>query len=1064
MVNTSNIERGNSSAPIDSDALLTSLNGGLNTIAGDLNLNRGDTPLCYNVDITDSGHVKSRDGTQTVVRYASSIDEGSIVVPYTTKSGVPLLFQKVNTGLYVFFLRAVGDKDVRNYGSQYLTFLNVWASYAASLKPDFVITNELAPRLIFTLGNHVPIQFQIIEADIVVTEASSFNTIDFDSVLYEHATTGQLLLINTSDSNDDNVYVDISSVSYSAGTLTVTTTQSFDAGTYNLTLIFITWQWICQGILLSGSDVYQSVTRFHSDRTDVSVPVPTDLIRNTSQIANTNRYPIIPYKSSTRGDYYTIDSDASPALWNEFAFSSGIVYSESANSDRVPPGISHITFGDVRDTDTGNDPDLPEEVHFIKAIRLDFDDDADSFTADVTVVVDTQVATEVNSGNLATNTTDWGESYVIRSNVTDTTLWSNSSVAANGAAYKYITFDGSVDVGVAATATIEIIYPADNNFNGSGSVAAWDAKPRVGYAVPWYGIQEHASYVLGSFPRTVELVEGRLALGGFPTDQLKIVLSDVRGTSPLGRDFYNYSIANNDLSAFNPMQVLISSNENDARITALGVAAGNLIAFTERTCFRVYGGSAALSPTNSFVSLVARTGCVNSNALVGIENSIVFLSLGGLFRIAPSIEIGDFSVSILSSKVNTQMKSRNNIQCGWVAYDPSANKILVGVTQDDDSVIATECYIYSTVRDAWTTYRTINGYWMCSTAAYIEVDNKPFTFFFMGWDANNTDLQDSMLVSYPWNRQLDFGLNVNIDNTTDWASLVSSRFNSYPQVVSSFSPTTDFNLNFILLDDFRASKFVNHKDVKALIDGNPLVFGETFFKSSEFNYSIGTTISTGQTLQLHPINEDDAYPIEVYRNNIKVPYDELTITLDDTVAGVTDLATVDFVSAPDANDRIFIGLSIPKMYVTPIQVRGEITGRKQSLDAFLLLRNVDFHDRYFTTDLNTDVSQAPNQLVGVWKKEVNINVAKVVSPGEISELLLSTSVAENAAGSNSLMFDFSSFDADASGDQTDDYTRVGVNVRGSQEIMQFYFYEYGSKVFELIAYQITSNKYGRGTL
>lgn len=1036
--------RENSNAPIDSNALVSSISGGLNTVSGDLNLPRGDSPLMYNVDVTESGHIKTRDGSQSVFVWSGGDEfnlEGTVLIPYVTKAGRTIVFQKVDNSMYVHAFLSEREKYIGT--SEFVTsFNNVWPTYMNGIQPDYVVTNEITPRIIFTSGICNPIQFTLVEATVTVTSGTTFNTFDIESTLLEFASNDDVVI--WTDGDDPRI---ANSVSYSGGTLTVTV-PSKAAGTYTFDFVYISWQWLCQGIQLTGSDVYQSVTRFHATETDKTIPIPIDMLRNLEEIGNTNRFPIIPYKTSTRGDYYTIDSDASPADWDEFSFSSGsIVYSESRNSDRIVPGISHITFGDLRDTDAGSDPDNPEEVHLIRAIRLDFDDDAASFTnSDVIVLINGVEATEINASNLGSNTTDWGESYTLRSNVTDTTLWSSSSVSSNGGTCKYVTFDGSVDVGISSSAVIEILLVDVNSYLGSGAVASYSSVPRIGYATPWHGIQEHASYAKGSFPRTVEIVGGRLAIGGFPQDPLRVVLSDIKGINPNARDYSNFSIARENLESTDPVLVAIDTNEADSRISAMGVAAGNLIVFTTKSCFRVYGGSNALTPTSVIVSLVARTGCVNSRSVVGIENTLVFLSLGGVFRLAPSIEIGDFAVRLLSDRINTEVKNRNNITAGYVAYDPSNNRLFVGVTDNINSVISNKMYVYSFVRQAWTEYRTVNGYWMSASAAFMEIES-PFMLFAMGWDAVTPSSKTNELISYPYEYPSDF------THIASWASITGFGYHEMPSLYESQSLTDNEILDAYELTTFRMSPFSNHEDVKVQLDGVDLTYLTQVIKTNESQLTVNRVTSSGSTLTLYPINDEGRYPVSLFVDNVYVEDDELTFTYDTTTV------EVNFVESPTSSQIVRFGYSIPYMYTTPIQVRNNLQARKRTDDMYVMLRNIDYQTRFVESEVNSAASQTVSQIVGNWKVQVNCNIYKVVDFSEIQN-----SIRQNdAVGPNTLFWDLGAFDSDANHRQSDRYTRVGVAMKGSSNTMQIFIHAYDYKVFELIAYQLIATNLSRST-
>lgn len=1033
----------------DDVSLVRNLSGGLNTVSGDLAIPEGDVPYLVNVDINDSGHATTRPGTEFRGSFAATGDPldpvtiaGAISVPYTSKAGRNFSILKVGPSLYVYWVEATNGSEITR-ASLVMTKANIWNNAGSSIKPDHAVTNESSNRIIFTSGINVPVQLQFIEFSDVVTEGVAFTTIVVTSPRYANATTSSVLVWVGGEQKT------VSNVSFNSGTNELTITiPSTAAGTYVVEVVFITWQWYCEGILLQGNQVYDSVTRFHSAETDKSIAVPTDLLRNYQAITDDNiLYPTIPYFSSNRGNYYTYDATRKPDTDDEFAFSSGIAYTAALNSDEIVPGISHITFGALRDDVMGS-TDPPEEVHLIRAIRLDFNGDSESIQAqNLVVLINGTAATRVDSTNIASNTTDWNESYVGRAvPVTASQFYSNTSIAAAAgtSVVKYITFDGSESIGIPSTSIIEVIHAVvPSSFIGSSANATINQlAPADGNAVPAYGIQEHADYAVGSFPRTVTLYQGRLTFGGFPADPLKVITSEVVGTSPTGYDFINYSIAWENLEGTDPVVTRISTNQNNATIAAMGTLIGNLFVSTIEKTFRISGVNGPLTPTSVQVFTAGDVGAVNAQSMVGVENTLVFLSLAGVYQIAPSLELGDFSVNLLSRKINTEVKNRNNIIAGWVTFDRISNRLYVGVDNLGDSTVATELFVYNFNRAAWFPYTAYYGYWYCSNAAFIDLGN-PFVLFLM--PSTRKDYVELSIVFFPYFYATDF-TRVGTPN-----ALNAAGWDQFPLVEDNITVTNNEVRDTYVIQNFQLSEFAGINDATVILDGEELVFATEFRKLDETQIDITRVFSIGASLIIRPRNVLGNYPILLYLDNIAQEIVGLTFNSSASTVTVT-------LNTGDTNTIARTGTSIPCFYTPPVLARNSIIGRKLSTDVFLVLLNANFQDKFREADVNSASSQDALTLIGNWKRKVNIGISKVVSPGDVDFV----DNEAQALGFTELYWDLGSFDSDSNARQLDKYSRINVSVKGSQDFFQVFFYTYGqAEVFELIAYELVSGNLAR---
>lgn len=1019
-----------SSAPVDSNAL-QSFSGGLNTAGGVVSLPRGDSPYMWNTIVNDRGHCETRGGTRSLVASTASV-LGDCSYIFRTPSGRVMLARKIATFLYVFFLSV--DVDNQRYATQ-IWVDEVFPDSATDDKVDFVYTSESIPRLIMTSGVSAPHQLSIAEFQTEVDEGSTWTTFTIDSELLEYANVTQCTVFV----GDTRVVV--SGVSYSGGTLNVTLpTQAAFTGT--VTLLWLTYQWWCQATLLEGKDIYDTSLRFNTESTDTAVEIPINLLRNAVQFDNGN-YNIRVLSSTDRSDTYTNVAGGGVSAADEFSFSSGAIYESGKN---VPNGLGFVTFGG--NEASGN----PSEVHYVKQIRPRFNNsDTTAGTSNLVVRVNGTDITYRSSSNITsnefTNTDSKGESFTLRerSSIYD----EDGGVIAAGGTWEFVDFGCAEEVGVDWNSVVEVVWVDKTGVTSSGSVSGVCpvGKLRNGYAVPAYGIQEHADYSSDSLsmPRNIALFQGRLVFAGFPGRPNRVVFSEVFGTSISSYQFQNFQTLEEQASSTSPVFSELASDEPYGFITTLASSAGSLLVFTEQRVLRVYGGSDnPVSATSVISTVVANVGCVNRFSAVAVDNAVYFLSQSGVYRVAPSLEIGDFAVRLVSLNVNNQLKHPNNSLAAHLNYDSLNERLYVAVADSFDAKIATRMFVYYVPVDAWTEYTTFYGKWYStSTSCYdgIVLSQTAFEFDNEGAIRSHTLVLDQ---------------NINVDFMRYG---VNSSVGDLTQVSETITVSTGAELSgYFQITSFRMCEFLGVEDIGVYRGTERLTFGTDFRKLSENEIVITTPIFLTDELTFFPVDENGDYPF-VYSKvleDLEYSVDVLNPTVDGYVNWSTD-------ETVDDTTWTYTAYEIPYYVASPVFIRNDLNGQKWARDTFVLLSNRNFQEKwsfvnasvYESTFNDEEVDLA--SVVGKWRYPVAIRIGKIFNAVDY----VTTAHSDDRLKS-SYDWDVATFDIGASWKQSNRLLRLGYNIKGVDDTMQVFFSCYSkNKRFEIVAYQLIAQELKR---
>lgn len=1003
----------------DSNVLVAELAGGLNVTSNGLNTPLGDSPVMTNCYVNESGNVQTRPGTQWLTELNDSSTIGYCGMSYKTKAGRDLIVIKDKTDIRLYQFIAT-ENSINKSFDLVMTKTNVWPEIAANIRFDYVVTNEPNSRIIFTTGISTPVQLQFVETSGVNTLAAASNQLTIQNTLLANSSTTNLIVWA------NGVRYNINSVSYNInGTLTINIDTILPMGTYFVDVVNITWQWWAEAMLLEGKQLYQSRTRLDTDLNDLSVATPIDLIRTTAQIAP-GAYNLIPYRTTVHGNNYSYNNSKQPLAFTQFVFSQGITYDPADNND-VVPGTSHVTFGQISGSDTLS------EVHFIKAQEMPFNGDTGITGDDLLVLVDDEVALQ-NTNNSNPLGSDFGDSYYLRNDppggnpaifYTTTDIVPNSNTTS-----KYLAFDSTPFVGLPFDSLVKIINTNDNDFAGTAATSNYfNALTNFidGNLFPAFGMSEWADYSVGSFPRTCELFQGRLVFGGFPNRPLQVVFSNTFDSSEPGVFFNNFAVANEDLESTDAISVFLSSVQNDAAITGVITFGGSLFAFTRNKTIRLFASTGSVEPNDITSSVIASVGALNFACIELVDNSVIYLGANGLYQLAPSIQIGDFTIRPASAKITSLLKNINNGNVAWISYNSNDNEMLVAVTDDDSSLVATRLFYLSLFREAWAEFTLFYGRFNTSFGITVRA-NQVFTILSIPRQTASIGTEFD-LVSYPYFYPTD----VTKEITT---SVTQLDFDII--VVEEQNYVT--NSNIIPLG-YKLAPLSVLQDIAVTANDQLLTFNKDYVKTVNSSaIEISEYPDSNATLRHHPIDSTGHYPVSIYKDNIRQTDFTLTVT--------TSMVRANVAFANPNNSVKRYGYTYPAIFITPLLVRQTITAPKSLKHLYVLLYNQQYTEVYDSSDLNTAVSQPVEELVGVWKREIGLRVAVKQDRGSQRSNSTQTLI--------DLSYDIGRYDIDAISVQSSEYGKIAYALKGLVNHFQAVYYSYSPNVWEIVAYELNT--------
>jgi hypothetical protein len=693
--------------------------GGLYTQASPLSVPEGYSPAMENVFLNRRNNIRTRFGTQELL---ASIPENSYLYVIRTKFNVTLLITKEGLDLNVYRITEVTDKELNCELLE--SFTNVWSEEAELSVPDFILLSGAQPFVIITTGTNTPVQVRIAERQIVNRTPSAVLTLQ-NEVEFSSAVSSDIIVIR------NGVILPTSDYTFSGNQIILgaALTGVFD-------ILYIGWYWFTEAAASYGFQLAQTVSRFNTGPSDLSLAIPLDLLVGIRPVPLTEgALALYPYKNGLRAG--SLNYLNPPVAENDFTYSGGS-FRTTENSEKILPGISHVTFGAVNADET----DI-SELTFVRGVNLNFFNGSDRLPAtSFNVFVDDELSTF----SLGAAAGDYGDAY----NVFDAGF---VEVVSDTDLASYVMFQATANVGLTYGSVIRTLRrsaaPTSSNVSIIGS-AANNNSNTLPYAVctrgnPWplYGIQEHADFRNGSFPSTVELHENRLVFSGFPGNSDRVVFSAVLDTTIVDDFYSDFQISEQEGLDVNA--VVLDINTTDASgITAIKSASGTFFVFTMNAVYLVSGGERGITPSNKFVTQIAGVGAVNSRCVIVINNSVLFLSRSGIYGLAQSFDAaGGWRVQPISEPVNDRMQNPANSEVAWMTFLPNEDTLYVCVAEEGTEE-ANDLYLWKQDINSWSKFTDYTGFWRSSSGKFADLTQN---YLLMA--------KQGRLISYPYKYPID---------------------------------------------------------------------------------------------------------------------------------------------------------------------------------------------------------------------------------------------------------------------------------------------------------------------
>lgn len=1055
MSETQNYERRAFSYQVENDTAILSNNfGGLNVVATPTNLPYEDSPILLNCITDISGAVFKRKGTHVLNYNSGASCVGSVMVPVTTGLQFNLVVVKSGTGLNIY-------EVVNDTATQVMSKANVWTAAASGVRPSYILTSEVEPRIIFATGVNTPVQLKFTEQQQTFANTSQTSVTITNATRYTNASTSNLL-----------VYVNRVrqtgwSVSYAGGSLTINNLPAFPAsGTSTVVVDFISWQWWAEGTYWLGNSYYQDSVRANANiGFDVNVTVPSTINSNLDSPNVSNPSAVINvYKNNTRNSTFTYQSNNQPSTATQYSFSDGQYYVAGSTAFTNPSPFD-VTFGAL-------DGSTAYNVSFIRKRQTGFLFGNGQTVANTLVLVD-GVAQAQSIQNGAGNDLIY-KSYTVYNS-------SGTLITTTNTPYTYIGFEAST-LGIPAQSRVQVI---DTQPTYVGSNAQTTNNVYLdGGIITAYGFGQFADYNSGIFPRSVAFYQGRLVWGGFANNPMLLLFSIVYDSLGLGFNYAFYQVDSTQTAATSPFTVTLPLDANDRTVTCVEHQ-GYLFAMCRKSVYRLNGGPGQpITFSNRNANYLGNVGICNEQCIVKTDVSVMYLSDTGLYDLLPQIENQEYKPIERSVKIRTRFGVTLNPAyelLPWVRFSSTDRLVYVGAATLGELSTTRELYVYNTYRDSWTQYDTPSGFSCSHAGEYVDRGNG-INFGAIGsWLRSSNVPSDTVFFKFNGPRYIDWhqaGIATGVGDTYQLPPVPSISYTTaakqltYPIAfsktgkLSSFfvHPTTDVNDLVVTLNSART--------------GNQTVtlnFQQDYFKLPNGDLYLAADPGAGATLTIslsppNPVtapsafgNGNDDYSF-VFVDNVPVggPSSQLTGSYSVSSTGLISSIT----TAPPAgtggassganvalaaNAVVEYGQRYLAIYTTPMFTQQQLPAFKRVLKAYAFMDNQFGQVLYQPSYVNSNDSQDPAQLLGLYTQRLDCNFTVIYSNDE------SGATTSDIYGFSDLVWDDASFDIQPSAQQFQPYQLFKAPIhQGVGYSYQLMIWDYDEATFRLVGYQIVA--------
>jgi len=1024
------------------DSIQSNNFGGLNTTANPINCPYSDSPFLTNISVDISGNVNKRRGTYLLYNSVTPT-QGASMMPFTTGLGYNHVVVKSGSTLFLF-------EVINDVATIIMSKTSVFTSAAQFVKPSFVRTSEVEPRLLLFTGVNKPVQLKFAEQQTTTTLGSPATSIVIPDTLtrYVHAATENMVVYV------DRVRQTNPSFSYSAGNLTVGNI-TLATGTRVVDICIVTWAWWAEAMRWQGNRYYQITTRNNATNADLSIPIPlfarTDL--NPLRSGN-NNFNIVPYNQAALPNGYSNPNTNKPSTATTFGFSDGGVYTPSALQSLNPSSL-FITFGAL----SGSTP-LP--LYWIRRRELRLNNNIPLVPTAIDVFVDGVKRNQIRTAG----PTPVAQDYFLFS---DDGIGNAVAILNNTTPALYLSFEWETQIGVNFSSFVEVV---NNNKTHIGFNALSTREPyRDGGYVPAFGIGLFADYLNGFYPRQVSLYQGRVVLGGFPHIPLQVVFSAVTDTIIPG-SFYNYYQITDDLSGTpnDPFDVVVSSTPDD-RAISFQEWQGNLFCFTRRGVFRIAGINQPLSAISSAVDTVATMGLVNEQCVVVTDTSMMYLSDFGVFDLVPYTVSGEYQVRERTLKIRDKFGvtlNPNLETLPWLKYDQAQRIVYLGYPVEGEFYTCRKLFVYSTFRESWTEYDTPGSFQSFSAGSY--TDRALGTRFGMLCTRFRSAIgipSDLCFIRFDDTRYIDF--RQRYVESSSGSGISQPTTNALPTVTfttkagqrgysTTYSETRQSTA-------FLISPYTNVQDCLVTLNGIKLTFDVDYKKLPSGNVYLLADPGVGKTLNItarRPI-ADSLEGQALY--NTTAPFDAsiyivyIDNVLQSDLSGVytfQTIGTAQFMTITSRQSAVVeLGVAYMAIYSTPVFNAGTLGNYKRITHVLAFMSNVEAQETYTADDVNTLASQATEPIVDLYKTRVGCDFLVQYSSTQ------DVDISYDAYGYSTLVWDDSTFDIAPTARAFNKYQLLKQPIIGTGYAIQFIIFSYDEAYFSLAGYQLPIITKGR---
>lgn len=988
--------------------------GGLNTTASRLNVPFSDATELINVDTALDGSLLKRKGT----RYLAGTPSGNKAYGVGVRSVLGYNYSCVTHGTNItVYSRTGNDYAVMR------DFSNVYTSTPANTSHapvQWVQLPDVYSRILALREDRPPVEVYLLEQRVTGQTLNLTNQIQLTGKFTgDHQSVSSAPFLDTiyvtrGDGTKVTIRGGTVNYTYNAGSKTITITLPFTTTANEVIsydVVGFRWCWWAESIQWQGDRFYDTVSRFNVTASDNNVKLPESFTSDYDPSESGFLHTFL--RTASGSSAYSISQQ--PTTADQYGLSEGAVYTPGVDQF-VQPGLSHITFGTTRLPL----PQPPESVKISRFRELRFNNNTTIQGFNLRVTVNDVISLQNTSGSTAGVRQYFGYTPTI---VSATSVFDN---------IRYIGFTGSYPAGIPATDIVTMTNAAALYIQGSIGLEVEESVYRTGAYRRAYGLGLVANYgANGVFPSVGCVYQGRLVLSGISTDKSKLLVSGVDPT----QDRYSYFQITDDLSglATDPFDIIVSGGDSADYIVGLVEWNSSLFALTRRSVYRISGGDQPLTALRRFVTYISNIGLVNPRCITRTDTAVYYLSDGGVFNLTPRVEDSEFAAIEKSLKVRSNFLARNtrrNELDSCMYFDSKQRRLYVALPNAEDVTNeASDVYVLDTVRDAWTTYRSLGQ--LRVQSIYENVDNATGSYGVVASTGNGSIVFDDD-VRYTDNTRTYTG-------STNYSRTITVGY-AVPSVADSNKYDIPRGIPVSTIGDVR--------DLRIFV-GTTSPVPVTFTKSNGYVYLDTPTVAGTKVwfVARSTINDSpqgllrygagDKYPYTLWVDNVPTPATVETLTFNNT----TNVASLQVDWSCGSSQVAVHGVHYFSSYVSSLFTQQLLGALKRTKYAYLYFNNSESSN--YTTGTTVEA----------YVTRINANVAMMYDSDD-SDCTTSTDIY----GYEDIVWDNAYFDTVESSYRQDPYALFKEPLIGVGYSYRLNVYSYDDARWHLVGYQIDASQ------